>query len=227
MAQNKNSLIRFKTIDKCLKNHKKLWTLEKLIEECSKALSASEQKDVVISKRSVQLDIQMMRSADSGYNAPIEVFERKYYRYTDKKFSILKLPLSTHDKALIEESLNIVSQFDGFDFYEELKQSVLGLQKLVSEEREEKAEQKVKKEASSDKIIIEVQASLKDAFVNNPLHISQKIKRIKKNGNVHFQYKMKNLSMFQARIVHLGTDVKVISPKSLKKDIKKALKAVK
>ena len=79
MAVNKNALIRYKTIDKCLQNHFRKWTLDDLIEACSNALYEYEGKDVDVSKRTVQLDLQMMRSDKLGYNAPIEVYDRKYY----------------------------------------------------------------------------------------------------------------------------------------------------
>ncbi|MFT5025011.1 MAG: hypothetical protein ACI9L7_000949, partial [Candidatus Azotimanducaceae bacterium] len=71
MAQNKNALIRYKTIDKCLQNHYKDWTLDDLIGACSDALYEYEGQDINVSKRTVQLDIQLMRSDKLGYNAPI------------------------------------------------------------------------------------------------------------------------------------------------------------
>jgi hypothetical protein len=75
MASNKNALIRYKTIDYCLRNKFKKWTLDDLIEACSDALYEYEGKDVNVSKRTIQLDIQLMRSDKLGYNAPIEVYE--------------------------------------------------------------------------------------------------------------------------------------------------------
>ena len=78
MAQNKNALIRYKTIDKCLQNPYRQWTLNDLIEACSQALYEYEGKDFNVSKRTVQHDIQVMRSDKLGYNAPIEVYDRKY-----------------------------------------------------------------------------------------------------------------------------------------------------
>ena len=38
MPANRNALIRYKTIDKCLQNRYRRWTLEDLIEACSDAL---------------------------------------------------------------------------------------------------------------------------------------------------------------------------------------------
>jgi len=68
MALNKNALIRYKTIDKCLQNNYRQWTLDDLIEACSDALFEYEGREVNVSKRTVQLDIQLMRSDKLGYN---------------------------------------------------------------------------------------------------------------------------------------------------------------
>ena len=77
MALNKNALIRYKTIDKCLQNNYRDWTLDDLIEACSNALYEYEGREVNVSKRTIQLDIQMMRSDKLGYNAPIVVYDKK------------------------------------------------------------------------------------------------------------------------------------------------------
>ena len=79
MPVSKNALIRYKTIDRCLRNRYRRWTLEDLIEACSDALYEYEGRDEGVSRRTVQLDIQMMRSDKLGYNAPIKVVDRKYY----------------------------------------------------------------------------------------------------------------------------------------------------
>ena len=61
MATNKNALIRYKTIDKCLRNTSRFWTIDDLIDACTEALTEYEGKENVVSKRTVQLDIQNMR----------------------------------------------------------------------------------------------------------------------------------------------------------------------
>ena len=38
MPANKNALIRYKTIDNCLRNKYRRWTLEDLVDACSDAL---------------------------------------------------------------------------------------------------------------------------------------------------------------------------------------------
>ena len=97
MAVNKNALIRYKTIDKCLQNKFRQWTLTDLIEAVSNALYEYEGKDVDVSKRTVQLDLQMMRSDKLGYNAPIVVYNRKFYKYEVEDYSITNSPISNQD----------------------------------------------------------------------------------------------------------------------------------
>ena len=60
MPANKNALIRYKTIDNCLRNRYRRWTLEDLVEACSDALYDMEGIRKGVSVRTVQGDIQMM-----------------------------------------------------------------------------------------------------------------------------------------------------------------------
>jgi len=120
MASNKNALIRYKTIDQCLRNKFRTWTLDDLIEACSDALYEYEGKDVYVSKRTVQLDIQMMRSDKLGYNAPIEVYQRKYYRYAEEDYSIMNIPVTDHDIKIMNESIQILRQFKDFSLFQEM-----------------------------------------------------------------------------------------------------------
>lgn len=92
MPANKNALIRYKTIDKCLCNPYRRWTLEDLVDACSDALYEMEGIDKGVSVRTIQSDIQTMRSDKLGYNAPIEVYDHKYYRYADEEYSIMDMP---------------------------------------------------------------------------------------------------------------------------------------
>lgn len=76
MALNKLALIRYKTIDHCLRLRHRKWTLEDLMEKVSDALYEFEGIKNGISKRTIQGDIQLMRSNKLGYNAPIVVLHR-------------------------------------------------------------------------------------------------------------------------------------------------------
>lgn len=116
----KNALIRYRTIDRCLQNTGRKWALTDLIEACSDALYELEGRDVDVSKRTVQLDLQLLRSDKLGYNAPIEVYERKYYRYSDPTYSITDVPLTESDMDVLSESVTVLRQFRDFSLFSEL-----------------------------------------------------------------------------------------------------------
>ncbi len=120
MARTKNALIRYKTIDKCLQNNYREWTLEDLIEACSDALYELEGRNVSVSKRTIQLDIQLMRGDKLGYHAPIEVYDKKYYRYSDPDYTITDIPLTENDMQVLSETMEMLKQFRDFSLFQEL-----------------------------------------------------------------------------------------------------------
>ncbi len=132
MAQNKNALLRYRTIDRCLRNTGRRWTLQDLVDACSDALYEYEGKQDLVSTRTVQLDLQMMRSDRLGYEAPIEVYDRKYYRYSDPEYSINNRPLSQHDIEVLNRTIDLLRQFDEFDRFHEMADVVNRLQDKVA-----------------------------------------------------------------------------------------------
>jgi hypothetical protein len=111
MPANKNALIRYKTIDRCLRNRYRRWTLDNLVEACSDALYDMEGINKGISTRTVQADIQIMRSDKLGFFAPIEVYDNKYYRYTDPDYSITDSPISADDYESVVRAINLIKKY--------------------------------------------------------------------------------------------------------------------
>nr|WP_253931940.1 WYL domain-containing protein [Lewinella sp. W8] len=103
-----------------MQNPGRRWTLDDLIQACSDALYELEGKDTYVSKRTVQLDLQMMRGDKLGYLAPIEVYEKKYYRYADPDYSITDVPLTGADLEVLTESVTMLRQFKDFSLFAEL-----------------------------------------------------------------------------------------------------------
>ena len=110
MPANKNALIRYKTIDRCLRNRFRRWTIDDLTEACSAALREMEGITKGVSVRTVQGDLQMMRSDKLGYNAPIEVFDKIYYRYADPDYSINEMPLTEEDCRLLKQAVEMLDE---------------------------------------------------------------------------------------------------------------------
>ncbi len=128
MPANKNALIRYKTIDNCLRNRYRRWTLEDLVNACCDALYDMEGISKGVSVRTVQGDIQMMRSDKLGYNAPIEVYEHKYYRYSVDGYSIMDMPMSQNDYDVMQEAVDMLRQLEGFEQFTEMSDVVSRLQ---------------------------------------------------------------------------------------------------
>ncbi|MDX6183997.1 WYL domain-containing protein [Flavobacterium sp. Fl-77] len=135
MSQNKNALIRYKTIDKCLQNKYRQWTLEDLIECCSEALFEYEGRDNPISKRTIQMDIQLMRSEKLGYNAPIVVYDKKYYKYEDDDFSITDIPLTETDMNVLTETVAMLKQFKDFSLFNDVSDILQRLEDKIYSEK--------------------------------------------------------------------------------------------
>lgn len=131
MPVNRNALIRYRTIDNCLRNRGRRWTLEDLIDACSEALYEYEGIDKGVSRRSIQMDLQMMRSDKLGYNAPIIVLEKKYYTYEDADYSITNIPLTDQDLGKLTEVVEILRQFKGFSHFQELSGMVQRLENKI------------------------------------------------------------------------------------------------
>ncbi|MEJ7646159.1 MAG: WYL domain-containing protein [Chryseolinea sp.] len=132
MPVNRNALVRMRTIDQCLQNRGRTWTLEDLIEACSDALYEYEGIDKGVSRRTVQMDIQLMRSDKLGYNAPIIIKDKKYYTYEDPEYSIEKNPLSKADIQILSEAVDILKYFKGFNHFQHMSGLIQGLEDSVN-----------------------------------------------------------------------------------------------
>lgn len=139
MAQNKNALIRYKTIDKCLQNKYRQWTLPDLVDACSDALYEYEGRDVNVSLRTTQLDIQLMRSDKLGYNAPIEVYDKRFYHYADEDYSIMNIPLTENDMIILNESVEMLKQFKNFSLFHDLNGVIQRLEDTIYVEKTHQA----------------------------------------------------------------------------------------
>lgn len=131
MPVNRNALIRYKTMDACLRNRQRKWTLDDLIGKVSEALYEYEGIDKGISRRTVQADLQLMRSDKLGYFAPIVVIDKKYYTYEDPTYSITNIPLSDGDLLRMNEAVEVLKQFKGFSHFTALNEVVQKLEDYV------------------------------------------------------------------------------------------------
>ena len=124
MATNLHALIRYRTIDKCLRDVDRLWRWQQLAEACSEELKSQMGIGKTISRRTIFMDIKNMKGGKLGYHAPIENDRTDGYYYTDSKFSINNVPLKKEDMDELNNALLILKQFSG-------KESIAGLENVL------------------------------------------------------------------------------------------------
>jgi predicted DNA-binding transcriptional regulator YafY len=128
MSINKLALIRYKVLDDCLRNKRRKWTLDDLMEKVADVLYEKEGIDTGVSKRTIQADIQLMRSDKLGYNAPIIVKAKKYYTYSDESYSITNAPINQSDVDKMKEIVGVLKQLNGFSYFDEMSEMIARLE---------------------------------------------------------------------------------------------------
>lgn len=192
MPINKLALIRYKTIDNCLQNRFRKWTLEDLMESVSETLYEYEGITQGISKRTIQLDLQNMRSEKLGYNAPIIVTDRKYYSYEESNYSITNTPLSKQDLGTLNEVLGVLKQFKGFGYFQELTGMVTRLEDKLYKQKH-KGVSYIDFEKNELLKGLEFIDPIHKAIINKTsLHLSyQSFKAVKPSEIIFFPYLLK------------------------------------
>lgn len=137
MALNKLALIRYKTIDNCLRLRHRKWTLEDIMEKVSDVLYELEGIKNGVSKRTIQSDIQLMRSNKLGYNAPIIVTHRKFYTYEDPSYSISNSPISIGDMQKMKEAVEVLKHISGFSSFDEMSDIIARLENSIHTKKDD------------------------------------------------------------------------------------------
>ena len=135
MATNKHALIRYRVIDKCLRQVDRQWNWKSLSKACSSEIEAVTGKQTTLSERTIKGDIQNMRHDEIlGYFAPIEYdrMEKSYY-YSNRSFSITEAPLNKSDSNELKSVIGLLRQFTGFRHLEGIDNIIQKLELLAYE----------------------------------------------------------------------------------------------
>lgn len=125
MATNKHAVIRYQALDKCFSNFGRKFYIEDLIDACNKAIYEFSGIEEGVKRRQLFDDIKFMES-EAGYSVELEKLgdgKKKYYRYSDKNFSINKQPLSQTEAEQLKSTIIMLNRFKGlpqFDWMEEV-----------------------------------------------------------------------------------------------------------
>ena len=116
MSTNKHALIRYRVIDKCLRQTDKAWNWKSLAAACAIEIEKVTNKTTTLSERTIKGDLQSMRHDEAlGYFAPIEYdrAEKSYY-YSNRQYSITEAPLNRSDSDELKNAIGLLRQFTGF-----------------------------------------------------------------------------------------------------------------
>lgn len=134
MPTNKNASFRYRVLNQCFTNPgRRRWTLDALIEEVSRHMLLEFGHDTTVGKRTIQGDLNLMRSPrPRGFGAPI-VCRRGHYFYNDPSFSIESVPFDPRALESLREAFALLRQFKGLpqlQVLEELLMTVDGRQRV-------------------------------------------------------------------------------------------------
>lgn len=216
-----SALIRYKTIDACLSDRSRKWTLADLMEACGQALHAAGDRDnKPISRRALQMDLELMRSAEEGYNAPIVVVDKKYYTYANPEFSIVKNPLTAHDRREIEQIADILAQFEPYAHFEEARQWTQQLrnkaQGLVTAAAPSTPSFALTENGPKTVVEFYVDAPLVEHYQQNPLHSSQQLVSVRIDQRHLFSIEVVIDVELEKLLLAQGEHLEIVSPKPLR-----------
>lgn len=117
MAIDKNKLIRFFVIDKCLRNRSKHYFLDdpknegfpNLLDECNAILREKELP--LVSRRTIYYDINEIEEIYKTEIERIPDGRRTYYRYSDPNFTIEHAPISDDEMHKLQETILMLNRF--------------------------------------------------------------------------------------------------------------------
>jgi predicted DNA-binding transcriptional regulator YafY len=134
MPANKNALIRYRVINRCLLKAKRA-SFEELRSACEKALDI-----YPIGDRTIAADIHAMRyDEELGYNAPIKMdtFSKVYY-YEDPDYSIDKIPLGEDEQESLIFAARLLSEYKEIEIFSTFSETVEKIVQAVNVYRQTK-----------------------------------------------------------------------------------------
>ena len=119
MPANRNAILRYQIIDKCLRNRGRRWTWQDIIDKVNEGLLADNPKSNGIGKTTLYEDLKNIEY--KIYNLEIEKIKEgktTYLRYADSNASINNQPLSEKEAKQIRDAIMVISRFKGLPQFE-------------------------------------------------------------------------------------------------------------
>lgn len=124
MPVNKNAMMRYQILDKCLSNRGRRWTWVDLLNAVNHELIENDPSSKGIGKTTLFEDLKDIEYR--VFKAEIEKYKEgrtSYLRYTDPNFSINNQPLSQTEANQLKAAIQVLTRFNGnpqFDWIHEI-----------------------------------------------------------------------------------------------------------
>ncbi len=141
MPVNKNALIRYNVLDKCFRNTGRRYSIDDLVDECSKVLLDIDPDCGGVSKKQIYNDIAHMASSDGWEIELDKIIEnrRVYFRYKEPGYSINSMPLNEIEIEQLRSTLDILKQFKGMPQFEWMGDLIIRLDKTLKFDQSQKS----------------------------------------------------------------------------------------
>lgn len=112
MPTNLHALIRYRTLDTCMREQRRNKNWQELAAACGDALREYTRSDIRNpARRTILGDIENMKNGKLGYYAPIQHSRKCGYHYTVSDFSIEKQALTDEYRGYLSDALFTLKQF--------------------------------------------------------------------------------------------------------------------
>lgn len=114
MPVDKQVLLRYQVLNRCFRNRYREFTIDDLVEECSKAMRQELDMNAGISKRTVQNDIANL---ETNYHIRLDENLRRgrqrLYRYVDTEYTLPLVRLDDTERHKLQDAIYVLRAFEG------------------------------------------------------------------------------------------------------------------
>ncbi|MBR1808455.1 MAG: WYL domain-containing protein [Paludibacteraceae bacterium] len=130
MAKNKGAAVRYRTIDRCLRDTRRKYGVKELSQACARELTTVYSTPIAVSIRQIYTDLNYIESLE-GFGADIQRIrdgKKVYMRYADPEFSIERSPLNNEETDQLRETIQMLNRFKGMPHFEWMEETLSRLE---------------------------------------------------------------------------------------------------
>ncbi len=118
MPINRNALLRYQVIDKCLKNRSRKWTWQEILEKVNEALEDDNSDTNGIGKTTLFADLKNIQLIYDLEIVKIKDGKTSYLLYANEDDSITHQPLNEKEAKQLRSAIMVISRFKGMPQFE-------------------------------------------------------------------------------------------------------------